>query len=332
MKAKTFPSLALGLSLAIAAVLPVTATAQPLEKVTASWLPIMQTMAYYVALEEGLFEKAGIEIESVRFQNPNQIIDSLVSGQADFGPPGAAAGITVLAESRFPGTFKVFGLQGGSIKYGFDNDALVVSGDSTIESFADLKGKSIGTIPGVQWRTITSHILRRNGLEPGRDVTLSEIAVPQQIASVASGAVDATLSLEPVGSIADNIEDVKKAMNNPVAQFISDPFYSGAAVLTTDFIKKRPEVARKVVEVLDEATRLANEDFDKYRPIIAKYTAVGPEQAQYVAQPYLRAWNALNDEDLDSYQAFVDVFHTEGVLQDRIDVRTIILTADDFPQ
>lgn len=330
MKAKVFPSVVLGVSLLVTATLPVSAVAQQLERVTASWLPIMQTMAYYVALEEGLFEKAGIEINSVRFQNPNQIIDSLVSGQADFGPPGAAAGITVLAESRFPGTFKVFGLQGGSTKYGFDNDGLIVGADSTIESFADLKGKSIGTIPGVQWRTITTHILRRNGLEPGRDVTLSEIAVPQQIAAVASGAVDATLSLEPVGSIADNIEDVKKAMNNPVAEFIADPFYSGAAVLTTDFIKNRPEVARKVVEVLDEATRLANENFDKYRPIIAEYTAVRPDQAEFVAQPYLRGWKELNDEDLGSYQAFVDVFYTEGVLRDPMDVRSIILTEEDF--
>ena len=44
-------------------VFSLTASAQKAEKVTASWLPIMQTMAYYVALEEGLFTKAGIEIE-----------------------------------------------------------------------------------------------------------------------------------------------------------------------------------------------------------------------------------------------------------------------------
>ena len=114
---------------------------QKMEKVTASWLPIMQTMAYYVALEEGLFEKAGIEINSVRFGNPNQIIDSLVSGQADFGPPGAAAGIAMLAESRFPGTFKVFGLQGGSIELGLINDGLIVANGSDIKSFKDLRGK-----------------------------------------------------------------------------------------------------------------------------------------------------------------------------------------------
>jgi len=130
---------------------------QDLEQVTASWLPIMQTTAYYVALEEGLFEKAGIEINSVRFGNPNQIIDSLVSGQADFGPPGAAAGIAMLAEARFPGTFKVFGLQGGSIELGLINDGLIVANDSDIQSFEDLKGKTIGTVPGTMADDRTSY-------------------------------------------------------------------------------------------------------------------------------------------------------------------------------
>ena len=101
-------------------------TAGKTEKVVASWLPVMQTTAYYVALEEKLFEKAGIEIESVKFENPNQLIDSLVSGRADFGPPGTSAGIIILAESRASGAFKVFGLQGGGIKSNFINDGLIV--------------------------------------------------------------------------------------------------------------------------------------------------------------------------------------------------------------
>src|SRR5471030_828211 len=118
------------------------------DKVTAVWLPIMQTTAYYVALEEKLFEKACIEIVSNKLEAPNQIIDALVGARADFGPPGAAAGIAMLAESKFPGTFKVFGLQGGGIKVGLINDGLIVKPDSDIKTFADLKGKKLGHVPG----------------------------------------------------------------------------------------------------------------------------------------------------------------------------------------
>ncbi|MEM8809625.1 MAG: ABC transporter substrate-binding protein [Cyanobacteria bacterium P01_G01_bin.38] len=295
------------------------------EKVIASWLPIMQTTAYYVALEEGLFEAAGIEVESVKFENPNQIIDSLVSGRADFGPPGAAAGITVLAEAKTPGTFKVFGLQGGGIKSDFINDGLIVKPDSTITTFEDLQGKKVGTIPGIQWKTILSYILKKNGLEPGNNVTIEQMAVGLHLPSVVSGAVDATLSLEPTGSIAEATQQAKRAMVNPVSMFISDPFYSGAAVLTSKFLTDRPETAQKVVQVIDEATKIANQDFDKVRPIISKYTALEPEQAAYVAQPRLRRFDDLDATDLDSYQKFINVFFEEEVLEQEMAVKDLML-------
>ena len=83
------------------------AACDKMEKVTAAWLPIMQTTAYYVALEEKLFEKSCIEIDSQKMQSPNHIIDALVAGRADFGPPGAAAGIAMIAEaSTMPATKK----------------------------------------------------------------------------------------------------------------------------------------------------------------------------------------------------------------------------------
>src|SRR5438552_16223948 len=146
------------------------AACERMERVVAVWLPIMQTTAYYVALEEGLFEKACVEIVSNKLEAPNQIIDALVGARADFGPPGAAAGIAMLAESKFPGTFKVFGLQGGGIKVGLINDGLIVKPDSDIKSLADLKGKKLGHVPGIQWRTISRHIVRSAGLDPDKDV------------------------------------------------------------------------------------------------------------------------------------------------------------------
>ncbi|MCM0019718.1 MAG: ABC transporter substrate-binding protein [Tagaea sp.] len=301
------------------------ALAQARDKVTISWLPIMQTFAYYVALEEKLFERAGIDVESARFQAPNQIIDSLVANRADCGAPGAAAGISVLAESQFPGTFKVFGLQGGGVAVNRINDALIVANNSPIRTFADLRGKSLGHLPGIQWRTISRHMVRKAGLDPDRDVRLVELAVGLQVQAVIAGTVDATLSLEPVGSIVTALGEAKRAMTNPVASVISDPFYSGVSLLTTKFIKDRPAVARRVVQVLDEATRMAENDYVKHRAILPKYTAVQAAQVEIVAQPYLRAWRDLNDVDLRSYQALVDVFSSEGALRTPMNVREIIL-------
>ena len=300
------------------------------EEVTSAWLPIMQTTAYYVALEEGLFEKACIKVNSNKMQSPNHIIDALVAGRADFGPPGAAAGIAMLAESKFPDTFKVFGLQGGGVDVDLINDGLIVKEGSSIKSFADLKGKTLGHVPGVQWRTIARHLVREAGLDPDEDVTLVDLAVPQQIPALIGGSVDATLSLEPVGSIAAATDGVVRAQINPVAAVIADPFYSGAAVLTTKFVEERPVVAKKIVEIIDEATALANADFDSYKPIIPNYTAIRDTQLDFLAKPYLRGFTDLNETDMDSYQAFVDVFVSEKVMSEPMDVRSKILKQSDF--
>jgi NitT/TauT family transport system substrate-binding protein len=304
--------------------------AQQRDKVRLSWLPIMQTTALYVAVQDRLFERAGLDVELVQFQNPNQIIDSLVANQSDAGAPGAAAGITMIAEARYPGSFKVFGLQGGGIKVNRINDGLIVKNGSTIKSFKDLRGKSLGHLPGIQWRTISRHMLRANGLDPDKDVRLQEMAVGLQVQAVVAGNVDATLSLEPVGSIAVASGEATRAMVNPCASVIADPFYSGVSVLTTKFIKERPKVARRLVAVLDDATRIANTEFDRVRPYFAKYTAIKGDNVRIIAQPYLRAWSELNDTDVASYQALVDVFQKEGVLKERMDVRTVLLKASDL--
>ena len=309
---------------------PTYAACDKYEEVTSAWLPIMQTTAYYVATEERLFEKACIKVKSNKMQSPNHIIDALVGGRADFGPPGAAAGIAMLAEEKFPGTFKVFGLQGGGIKVNLINDGLIVKTGSPIKSFADLKGYTIGHVPGIQWRTITKHLVRSAGLDPNKDVKLVDLAVPQQVPAVLGGSVNATLSLEPVGSIAAATDGVDRAVVNPVAMVIADPFYSGAAVLTMKFIKERPSVARKIVKVIDKATALAMANFDKYKTIIPKYTAIRNTQLDLLAKPYLRSFSDLNETDLNSYQAFVDVFFSEGVMKKKMNVRTKILKMSDF--
>ncbi len=306
------------------------AACSKMEKVTAVWLPIMQTTAYYVALEEKLFEQACIEIVSTKMEAPNQIIDALIAERADFGPPGAAAGIAMIAETKFPGKLKVFGLQGGGIAVDRINDGLIVKPGSPIKSFADLKGKTLGHVPGIQWRTISRHLVRAAGLSPDTDVKLVDLAVGMQVPAVVGGTVDATLSLEPVGSIAVASGKAVRAMTNPVAAAIADPFYSGASIMTAKFLKERPDVARKVVEVIDQATDLVNTSFAKYKPVLPKYTPIKDDQLEFLAQPYLRGFKDLNETDMKSYQALVDVFIKEGVMSGPLNVRDKILTKSDL--
>ncbi|MEM9767763.1 MAG: ABC transporter substrate-binding protein, partial [Cyanobacteria bacterium P01_D01_bin.71] len=91
-----------------------------------------------------------------------------------------------------------------------------------------------------------------------------------------------------------------------------------------------PETAKKVVQVIDEATKIANSDFDKVRPYISKYTALEADQAAYVAQPRLRGFDDLDATDVDSYQKFVDVFVAEAVLEQEMKVQDLMLDVSEL--
>lgn len=303
------------------------AACERMDTVITAWLPIMQTTAYFAALEDKLFEAECITVVSNRMESPNQIIDALIAGRADFGPSGAAAGIAALVEAKFPGSLKVFGLQGGGVKSGFINDGLIVRPDSAIGGFTDLKGKTLGHVPGIQWRTISRRMIQAAGLDPDKDVRLVELAVPLQLQAVASGTVDAVLALEPVGSIAVASGLAKRAVTNPVSKVIADPFYSGAAVMTSRFLQERPDVARRVVAVIDEATRRVNADFAKYGVILPRYTPIRPDQVAAIAQPLLRGFSELDDADIRSYQALLDVFAAAKLLPESFTAQSMLLQA-----
>ena len=81
----------------------------------------------------------------------------------------------------------------------------------------------------------------------------------------------------------------------------------------------------------DQASDMAMKNFEKYRAIIPKYTPIKPDQVRsHWREPYLRGFKELNETDIRSYQALVDVFHKEGVLQSPIAVRDKILKTTDF--
>src|SRR5262245_56542996 len=87
--------LILGIGLAINAIITFPAFAA--DKVAMGWLPATDALPFFVALEDKLFEKAGIEVVNQRFTSPTALVDALISNQIDVGPFGTAPGIALVA-------------------------------------------------------------------------------------------------------------------------------------------------------------------------------------------------------------------------------------------
>jgi len=106
-----------------------------MEKVSAVWLPIMQTTAYYVALEERLFEKACIEIVSNKLEAPNQIIDALVGANQPLNKNGVRPGPNQCHDIT---VYPAIGLAGGACAgYGLLLDIHDVAHPRRIGAVAD---------------------------------------------------------------------------------------------------------------------------------------------------------------------------------------------------
>src|SRR3989338_1078083 len=217
-------------------------------------LPAAQGLPLYLALEKGYFEEQGITVEVISFDSPNLLVQALVAGQIDFGAPSTAAGITAIAEAANPGQLKIFAVAGSTTE-DIDkiNEMLIVGINSTMTSIEDLKGKKVGILPSIQWRTIATHIFAQHNLSTETDILLVELTGSLQVQALAAGQVDALLTIEPMGTIAEMNGISRELVHAPVEEFHADPFYGGAVVLRTEFAEQNPETTTKILAVFARA-------------------------------------------------------------------------------
>ena len=326
--ARRVSRLILALAVIVNAVIAVPAFAA--DKVAMGWLPATDALPFFVALEEKSFEKVGIEVVNQRFTSPTALVDALISNQIDVGPYGTAPGIALVAEAQNPGSLKLFGLSGGIADTEYVNSTLLVKKGSPIHDFADLKGKKIGHMPGIQWRTNTKYILRNAGVDPDKDVVLTELALNVQIPAVVSGAVDALIAIEPMGSMAIAAGDVQPIVVNVGAKYVTNPWFGGGAAITTKFMKERPEVARRVLLVLREATDKIQANFDQYRPLLAKYVGVPEASLPAVKKLVFRNERDVDERDLKSMQNVLDMFYREKLTPTHLNINDKFVRLEDI--
>lgn len=97
--------------------------------------------------------------------------------------------------------------------------ALVVGKDSHIYSEADLKGKTIGYVPGTMHEILLRETLQRHGLSPEKDVTLIRVDFFDMGTALARGSIDAFLSGEPFPTL---------AVQQGFGRILSYPYYDDA--------------------------------------------------------------------------------------------------------
>ncbi len=284
-------------------------------------LPITEGLPLYIAMDKGYFKDAGINVDYVRFEAPNQIIDAIMAGKVDLVSPSGAMGISAVADSKNPGKLEIYAASGGDKMHPLNG--LFIGNNSKINSIEELKGKKLGILPGIQWRTIATEILAKHGLKAVDDVTLVELAPGLHTTALASGDVDAVLTLEPNPTIIREKKLGREIAPTPTEE-IADPFFAGAGIINVDFMNKNPELAKKVLAILDRANKEAIANPDEARQHLKGYTALTDDLLTKVTLPQIKMWYEIGDSDIKSIQDFYQIFYKNKVVEKPLDFKSLL--------
>ena len=212
------------------------------------YLPSDHDAALFVAEKQGLYEKKGIKVELVQFNNGGDLMTAMASGQVDVGYVGIAPVLSSVAKGVPVKVISSAQTEGSGI---------VVTKDSGIKSAADLKGKSIAT-PGeasIQ-HVLLSNYLDKNGLSI-KDLNVSAMKVPSMNDALKTKQIDGIITFQPYVSIAAN------DTNNVVLENSSGilPNHPCCVVVASDdFIKNHENETKNIIEIHNESTKFINDN------------------------------------------------------------------------
>lgn len=286
------------------------------------YLPLSCTLHLCVAMREGLFEKEGIRVEAIKFQDANLAMHALLAGEID-GIAAIAYSMIYTPYSQQPGLYKSFGSQEETgDRY---VARMLVLKNSPITKTSDLEGKRVGTYNGLPMLINARLLLRRLGLE--NRVTLVQIKPELQNDAFVSGQFDALLSVEPYPTIALSRGTARVLLDNPRTKYFSNPYPASAALFSTQFINKSPETVAKVLRCYDAAIDVIRSDEKRARSYLPDITPISPAVAQ---QTLLYHWRKVDEVDIGPIQKNADEFYAEHLMKNRIDARGLVGTWKDL--
>ncbi|NNC74442.1 MAG: ABC transporter substrate-binding protein, partial [Acidimicrobiia bacterium] len=190
-----------------------------------------------------------------------------------------------------------------------------VTADSPIQSLADLDGRTVATntIGNVGDITIENLIA-----EQGLDISVQyvEVAFPEIIPAIESGAVDAGFLTEPFTSFgaASGLRSVAdpytgRARNLPIAGYVA----------TEEFAEANPNTIAAFRRAIERATTELAADEALLRGFIPQYSQVPPAVAESLALPVYQ--DGLTVEDL---QVPADLMADLGFLSEPLDANDFV--------
>lgn len=313
-----------GASAALAALgAPLAVHAQAGPKIRIGYWPIAAGLPFYAAVELGYFKEAGLNVEALKFAGAQQVMEGMLSDRADGSANGTGSANIAIGEIAAPGSFKIFCSNPSNAKNVLDQ--VIVPAGSTAKTMADLKGKRVGSGPGIQNVTLAKTVLERGG---ATGATVVELPIGQHVAALAAGQLDGCYTLEPTGTIGRMNGTTRVLESGVIAKYVLGdpmaPWFGGSASLTSAFIKKNPAEAKKFIAAYAKGVAYVRSKPDEARQYLKGYTAIeGPLTGEVPLAAYT-LYDEFKPADIAHFQKFFDLFSEKGIFSSRLMVESML--------
>jgi NitT/TauT family transport system substrate-binding protein len=290
------------------------------DKVNVGVFPTASSLPYFVAIERGFFKEQGLEPQTIRLMGGPPNIAAMISNQIE------AAVVLVTIEGMNanllkPGVAMYIGVHSQSKIYQMEQ--FVVRKGYAAESLKDLKGARIMSAPGPANLVAAKAILAKVGLNEG-DYTIDQLDMGQHVNAMTAGTFDAGYTLEPQASIMRKFGVARTLEAGVIAKYIlgdenGNAFAAGCAI-TSDFIKNRPDVARRFAAVWKKAITFVNENPREARKYLTKNTLTPEDVVDTVPMVHYFMAGELTDQHKAEFQKFIDFSTAAGTLPQKVDI------------
>ena len=294
------------------------------DKVSVGVFPVSSSLPYFVALERGFFKEQNIEPEMTKLMGGPPNVAAMMTNQievsavlvtleglnANVKKPGVAMYIALNSQT------KVWKMEQFVVRNGFKADTI-----------ADLKGAKLMSAPGPANLNTAKAILGKNGLKEG-DYTIDQLDMGQHINAMTAGTFDGGYTLEPNASMMIKAGVARSLESGVISKYIlgdeaADAYAAGCA-MTSDFIGKRPEVAKRFAAAWGKAIDFVNKNPDEARKYLAKNTFTPDNVVEMVSMlGYVMAGD-MSERQIGDLQKLADFGHSIGVVPEKLDVTKVL--------
>ena len=325
------------ISLAAAVVLAVTAlpmggfaakkdsTEEKLTKVTLN--EVAHSIFYapqYVAIEEGYFKDEGLDLTLVTGFGADKTMTAVISGEADIGFMGAEASVYAYQEGATDAVVNFAQLTQRAGNF------LVAREEMPDFKWEDLKDKKVlGGRKGGMPEMVFEYILRKNGLDPQKDLTIDQSIDFGYTAAAFTGdtSADFTVEFEPSATALE-----KEGAGYVVASLGVDsgyvPYTSYSA--KTSYMEKNPEIIQKFTNALQKGMEYVQSHTpEEIAEVIApQFAETDLDTVTAIVKRYYDqdTWKSNLIFEKESFELLEDILEDSGELSERVSYENLVTT------